>query len=148
MTWIYLQFLREQSTYTDTNNPFNRVWIVHQVNIWTLIWLISQRLHWQTELALLIWTTRRCTEDLHWWLFTQGLSTDTYDRSHYCSENWDSNIPGGIDFDFQVSKKKRVDRNLIFFVIPSPPCFATFAAMYKGEAQNSRALLCLMYGAV
>ena len=32
------------------------------------------------------------------------------------------------------------------FMIPSPPCFVTFTAVYKGEAQNSRALLCPMYG--
>ena len=32
------------------------------------------------------------------------------------------------------------------FVIPSPACFVTFTAVYKGESPNSRALLCPMYG--
>ena len=63
-------------------------------------------------------------------------------------------------YDFQVSKKKRVDRDLdVFyvgirdwyqrqwsFVIPTPPCFVTFTAVFKGEAHNSWALLCPMYG--
>ena len=63
-------------------------------------------------------------------------------------------------FDFQVSKKKRVDRNLnVFFVsiqdmyqrqwsfvIPSSPCFIILTAMYEGKAQNFCPLLCSMYG--
>ena len=31
-------------------------------------------------------------------------------------------------------------------MIPSPPCFVTFTAVYKGKAQNSQALLCPLYG--
>ena len=76
------------------------------------------------------------------------------------AETETTTYPEASTFDFQVSKKKRVDRNLdVFyvgirdmyqrqwsFIIPSPPCFVTFTAVYKREAQNSRALLCPMYG--
>ena len=68
--------------------------------------------------------------------------------------------PKAPTFDIQVSKKKRVDRNLdVFFVgirdmyqrqwsfvIPSPPFFITFTALYIGKAQISQALLCPIYG--
>ena len=144
--YMDLFFFRKRSTYTDTNNPFNRVWIVLKINVWTLIWLISPRLHLQAEPTLLIWATCRRTENLHCWVFTLGWSTDTYDRSHYC-------VSG-------LSKKKRVDCNLnVFFVsirdmhqcqwsfvIPSSPCFVIFIAMCKGKAQNFCPLLCSMYG--
>ena len=117
-----------------------------KINVWTLIWLISPRLHLQAEPTLLIWATCRRTENLHCWVFTLGWSTDTYDRSHYC-------VSG-------LSKKKRVDCNLnVFFVsirdmhqcqwsfvIPSSPCFVIFIAMCKGKAQNFCPLLWSMYG--
>ena len=68
--------------------------------------------------------------------------------------------PNPSTYQFLLSKPKRVDRHLSVyfvgindkyqrqwsFIIPSPPCFVTFTNVYKGEAPNTRALLCPMYG--
>ena len=59
--------------------------------------------------------------------------------------------PEASSYDFQLSKKKRVDRTLDVyfvgirdmyqrqwsFVIPAPPCFVTFTAGYKDEEPNT-----------
>ena len=69
-------------------------------------------------------------------------------------------FPDASTYDFIISKKKRVDRNLDVyyvgikdmyqrqwsFIIPSPACFVTFTNVYKGEKPQTRALLCPMYG--
>ena len=80
--------------------------------------LISLKLHLPAEPTRLIWTTCRRTENLHCWLFTLGWSTtDTYDWSHYCGKNGTAMYLEASTFNFQVFKKKRVDRNLnVFFV--------------------------------
>ena len=76
------------------------------------------------------------------------------------SDSLSVTYPEASSYEFSISKKKRVDRQLdVFyvgvrdlyqrqwsFVIPTPPCFVTFTAVYKGEAHNTRALLCPMYG--
>ena len=80
------------------------------------------------------------TEDLHCWLFSRGLSTDTDDRRITAAETESETYPQASTFDFKVSMKKWVDRNLnVFFVsirdmyqsqwsfvISSPLRFVTF----------------------
>ena len=67
--------------------------------------------------------------------------------------------PDIASYNFQISKKKRVDRGLdVYYVgvldsherswsftIATPPCFMVFTKVYQNEVPQSRVVLCPMY---